>query len=259
MTLAAKLRGAPVGDQDAFYAMFDKQGEQYFWFRGHYAIAQKLVDSFWERDGRGNVLEIGPGPGSFLARLAPYGRVFASDLVSAAARHCRSRHGVASIQADATALPFRSGSMRHVVAMEVIEHIRDDVGAMREIARVLGPGGWLLMSVPAFQLLWGEHDELAGHQRRYAKRRVVELVRASGLAPVHVTYARLAFFLPLLAMRLFKRARRRQGATPRADFLPAPGALGALLYRASVIELPLLGWASIPFGTHVFCVARRLE
>ena len=79
-------------------------------------------------------------------------------------------------------LPFADRSFELVLATDVLEHVDDDYAAAREIMRVLVPGGTALVTVPAFQMLWGLQDRLAFHKRRYRQKQFVNVLGAAGLA-----------------------------------------------------------------------------
>ena len=81
---------------------------------------------------------------------------------------------------SATALPFADGSFDVVSAFDVVEHCEDEQLAIAELTRVLEPGGRMLLSVPAYQWAWSDHDVRAGHHRRYTRPRLVRLVGGRG-------------------------------------------------------------------------------
>ena len=93
-----------------------------------------------------------------------------------------------------TALPFASGTFDVVGAFDVVEHCANDHLAVSELARVVEPGGRVLLSVPAYPWAWSDHDVRAGHHRRYTRPQVVALVRGTGLTVVSATYAFAAVF-----------------------------------------------------------------
>jgi ubiquinone/menaquinone biosynthesis C-methylase UbiE len=86
-------------------------------------------------------------------------------------------------RADAQSMPIADNSVDIVTAMDVIEHIPDDKAALREISRILKPGGYLLATVPAFQSLWSDHDVALHHFRRYTQPSFRDVIQRSGLGP----------------------------------------------------------------------------
>ncbi len=92
-----------------------------------------------------------------------------------------ARRGLRTIRADGTSLPIQTGVVDLVVAFDVLEHIEDDNSAAAEIARILRPGGTLLVAVPCDMDLWSAHDEAVGHVRRYDRDSLRELIAGAGL------------------------------------------------------------------------------
>ena len=95
------------------------------------------------------------------------------------------------------ALPFPDGAFGLVTAFGVLEHIEDDAGAVREWARVLRPGGQLVLLTSAYRWMWSGHDVSNHHVRRYRRHKVGDLVRRAGLEPQRVSYANAALFHPI--------------------------------------------------------------
>lgn len=152
-----------------------------------------------------------------------------------------------------TQLPFPDGSFDVVSAFDVVEHCDDDELAVAELARVLAPGGRMLLSVPAYQWAWSDHDVQAGHHRRYTRRRLTGLVGRTGMQVLRATYAFGAVFPIFLA----ERVRRRIGCAPVGDTrLPrvSPRTDRALTALCS-LDARVLRRCDLPFGSSVFIVA----
>ena len=98
-----------------------------------------------------------------------------------------------------------------VAAFDVVEHCEDDALAVAELTRVLRPGGRLLLSVPAYQWAWSDHDVRAGHYRRYTRPRLVRRVERAGLTVERSTYAFGRCSRSSLAERVTRRLRQRAG------------------------------------------------
>jgi SAM-dependent methyltransferase len=156
---------------------------------------------------------------------------------------------------SATALPFADGSFDVVSAFDVVEHCEDEQLAIAELTRVLEPGGRMLLSVPAYQWAWSDHDVRAGHHRRYTRPRLVRLVEGAGMHVDRATYAFCAVFPFFAAERLVRRLRR-SGSRPQG--LPeVSGGLDKLLMRLSNAETRVLGRRDLPVGSSVFLAATK--
>lgn len=159
-----------------------------------------------------------------------------------------------------TELPFADGTFDVVAAFDVIEHCEPETVALAEVARVLAPGGVLLMSVPAYQWAWTHFDEQNHHHRRYTRRRAVAAVEEQGLAVLRASYFFAGTFPFFAADRLRTRWRERGTAAPptagAGPPLPEVGApVERLLLGASRIDRALLSRWNLPFGSSVVVAA----
>jgi SAM-dependent methyltransferase len=163
---------------------------------------------------------------------------------------------------SATGLPFADACFDVVAAFDVIEHCDPEAAALAEIARVLAPGGRLLMSVPAYNWAWTSHDDHNHHHRRYTRRRAVDAIRSAGLSPVRATYGFAGTFPMFAAQRLVTRLKER-GATgaqhlPDGGVAPLPEVsptVEKVLLGATRIDERLLPRLDLPFGSSVLVVA----
>jgi SAM-dependent methyltransferase len=156
---------------------------------------------------------------------------------------------------SATELPFADATFDVVSAFDVVEHCADDARAVAELTRVLAPGGRMLLSVPAYQWAWSDHDVRAGHHRRYTRPAFVDLVEGSGMRVLRATYAFAGVFPLFAAERL---ARRVRPARPGDARLPevSPGVDRALTGMCSV-EARVLRRRDLPFGSSVLVAALK--
>jgi SAM-dependent methyltransferase len=170
---------------------------------------------------------------------------------------CRAR-GLQQVKLGAAEqLPYTDASFDLVTALDVVEHLDDDAAGLREMRRVLRPGGRALLFVPAFMWLWGVQDDVSHHRRRYTLPQLTERVRGAGFAVERATYANLTFFAPILAGRLLMRAT---GARPASENNINVSALNGVLGRLFGAERFWLGRGlNFPFGVSAVCVARRVE
>jgi SAM-dependent methyltransferase len=176
------------------------------------------------------VLDAGAGQGTMSRRLIERGfDVTSTDVSPEAVEVLREQLGARVRTADLTALPFEDESFDAVVLGEVLEHVEDDRAALREVARVLRPGGVLALSVPGNPARFGPSDRWAGHHRRYARGELVEKVGVAELAVIRCS----AWGFPVSALyhrHVYERYVGRRGpAQPRRGERPALALLAALL------------------------------
>src|SRR5438067_3651778 len=177
--------------EDALYDEFAQLGEDHWWFRGRRDVVRGvLAQQLGAPNGGLELFEVGCGTGAMLEILYPYGTVGAIDMSAQAVEHCRQQHpGVADVHVGRVPddLPA-PGTVDVIAAFDVIEHIDDDVGALRSIRAALRPGGRLVCTVPAFQFLWSAHDVVNHHHRRYRKRLLTTRLREAGFELERVSY-----------------------------------------------------------------------
>jgi SAM-dependent methyltransferase len=227
--------------------------DRQWWYAGMRAISLVLLDGT-PLPAAARLLDAGCGTGGMVGHLADRGRAVGVDLSAEAVRLARAR-GAAVVRGELMALPFADGTFDCVTSFDVIYHrwVRDDAAAVREMARVLRPGGLLLVRVPALKMLWGAHDEAVHSRHRYTRGEVRRLLSAQGFAVLRATYAN-SLLLPLLAARrTLDRLTGRQGSD--VGFLPAPleRSFAALLR----LEARLVRRLSLPLGASVFALARK--
>lgn len=233
-------------------------GRSYWWLAGKYRIIHDVLLRLLPKGARPRLLDLGCGPGNMLDFLAGHGDVFGSDFSADALRFCRGRQHQRVFRADFHRLPLLPGSFDVVTCIDVIEHLADDRRAIAELFQAVRPGGHLIVTVPAFQSLWGDHDELYGHYRRYRRGELRAKLGAAGFLVIKLSYFEPLFFAPLWLYRKWKRLRPRKGALAQQDdFVALPGAVNALLTEAIALERFAIRHVSLPFGVTLLGVARR--
>ncbi len=192
--------------------------------------------------------------GANLEMLARFGDAEGVDVSPEALTFCRER-GLDNVrQGEAERLPFADDSFDLITALDVVEHLDDDAAGLREMRRVLRPGGRALLFVPAFMFLWGVQDDVSNHRRRYTRSSLKKLVQESGLVVERATYANITFFAPILLGRLFMRIT---GLRPASENNINVSVLNGVLGRILGAEAGLLAKANLPLGVSAICVARR--
>lgn len=142
--------------------------------------------------------------------------------------------------------------------MDVLEHVDDDVGLLRQYSETLPADGWVLITVPAFQFLWSGHDIFLEHRRRYTRRQIEDVVARAGLTVVRSRYFFGLLFPVAAAIRLYAARRlKKQGPEPKSDLRKAPALLNKVLTLLHDVERATLFRFNIFAGLTVFCLARR--
>ena len=230
---------------------------RHWWFRGRRRV---LVDLLREVAGPRvsslRILDYGCGTGGNTSGYASLGAVVGVEPDAAAVRLARERGGAQYCRSDGTQLPFRQGAFDAVVASDVLEHIEDDFAAVYEIARVLRPGGAAIISVPAHQWLFSQHDAALHHFRRYSKAGLRELLERGGLRVRRLSYWNAALFPAICLHRLLVKPRR--GPEPRSDTSLSPWPINEALAALLAAEAVVLRHAPLPWGLSLVGVAERV-
>jgi SAM-dependent methyltransferase len=226
----------------------------HFWFRGFRRFVRPILDRAAAGRTDLSVLDCGCGTGYNLRQLAGYGAAFGIDLTAAGlavARHA----GRPLARADATRLPFRSGTFDLVTSFDMLQCVHDDASAVREIARVLKPGGHFVGSVAALQILHGDHSLLSEEMRRYTRGSLVRLLRQDGFEPVVTQYAFASLFPLMLVVRGLQRLR---GARVAAREIAVPIApINWTLTRMVLAEAALASRVALPVGSSLLFLAEK--
>ncbi len=227
--------------------------ERQWWYVGMRAISRALLDKALVGGSR-RIFDAGCGTGFNVRMLRRYGTAVGLDL-SAEALACGRELGVPLARGDLASLPFEGDTFDVVTSFDVLYHrwVPDDRSAVRELVRVLRPGGWLLVRVPALRCLWGAHDEEVLTRHRYTRRELVELLEVCGLTVSRATYCNTLLFPVIALHRLLDRWTRRAGSD--VGFLPAP--LEALFRGALGLEARWLGRRNLPLGSSVLALGRK--
>jgi SAM-dependent methyltransferase len=259
---------APAGVQpdDAYFDVMAKVARTHWWYRARRAwLAQELAPRIPQGEW---ALDVGCGTGeamSTLGSLLTPERRGADRRVGAVAGTDLSRHVLGYVverepekmvlESLATQLPFPDRCAGSVVSMCVIEHLDDDLGALREYHRCLRPGGVLYVSVPSYQWLWGTHDDLAAHRRRYSAKHLVRVVEEAGFVVDRHTYLFSFLVPPAILLRRTPLSRLTTATEDEMSMMhPAADAFFAFLAR---IERAFGRRWRVPFGLSILAVAHR--
>lgn len=222
---------------------------RHWWWRAREAALLDVLRALRPPEGLGRILDIGCGDGLFFDRLLAMGDVEGIEpdetLVDPRGAH-RDRIHVQPF--DGRFRPVAPYSL--ILMLDVLEHLEDPVGALRHAASLLTPTGRLVLTVPAFMLLWTNHDVINHHRTRYTKATFGAVARRAGLRVDVEEYWFQWMFLPKVATRVVERVFRVQPAAPR---VPAAWVNG-LLYGMSRVERRVLGPLRLPFGSSLVVV-----
>ena len=226
--------------------------DTYWWFVARRELAIQFLAQVVPPNAK--ILDVGCGTGKGQESFGKLGTVFGVDFSQDALMFCHERGLQRIARANAEALPIQSEVFDTVVTLDTIEHIPDDHKAISEIARILKPGGVLLLNVPAYQWLWGPHDVALMHQRRYTRTQVRKLLTTNGFAIERLSY-HIFFLFPLVALSRFMSKFKK--GEPDAKLPSIPKWVEAMFTIIQRGEAAIITRSNLPWGSSIVAVARK--
>src|SRR5271170_14908 len=179
----------------------------HWWYRGRRTVLDGVLAGLGLPAGA-RILDAGCGSGRNMVELARLGTVTGVELSETSVELARERDVGEVIAGSVLEMPFAEDSFDLAVSLDVIEHLQDDLAALREFRRVIAPGGALLVTVPAYQWLWSGHDVINHHHRRYTRRSLQRVAEQAGWTQVRTTYFNSLLLPPAIVLRMLERVNR---------------------------------------------------
>lgn len=233
-------------------------GEQHWWYAGLDQLVVELTRQCLEGKSEREILDAGCGSGRLCRQLTSHGNVSGCD-IHHVALEMTSAAGFAAFRCDLSCDNLGEARYNLITCLDVLYHqwITDEQRVLEGFWKALRPGGFLILQVPAFEVLRGSHDEVVMGQRRYRREGVARLLEQNGFQVQQISYRLLALF-PLVWCRrnLTRVLPWRQGGG--SDLGEVPGMLNRVLKAYVTCENRyLLAGKSLPFGTSLIAVARK--
>lgn len=230
--------------------------ESYWWFEGRRDIVCRIISALG-KDSR--ILEIGCSGGALLKVLKDkgYRSLSGIDISEKAIALCKERGIGNTYVMDGARLSFADGEFDTVVVSDVLEHMKDDAAAIAEWRRVMRPGGKLIVFVPAFDFLWGEHDEVNHHYRRYSRKQLSRIFADAGFTVDRSSYWNAVLFFPVAMIRIAKRLFSRNGEKKSDQFYKVNPFINNTLIKMLKFENGIVEKIDMLFGVSLFCVGSK--
>jgi len=243
------------------YNISYKLEESYWWFIGKQFLVrdnfQRLAISSFNND---KILDIGCGTGIIMKISENFGTSFGMELSSEAIQFLIRRDLKLIARSDANqSIPFKNETFSAITCLDVLEHLDNDLTLLKEAIRVCRLGGNIIVTVPAFDILWSAHDEALHHKRRYTLKQVLKKVSPMNCKVIKASYYNTCLAFPIFIFRKVKQFLSKKKYVQSDFFLPLPEWLNKVLILLYTTELKLLKFFSFPFGVSILLILQKIE
>ncbi len=241
------------------YQDFYNMETKHWWFVARNKIVFSLLDKYLPNKKRLEIVDVGCGAGSVLKKLEKYGYAVGVDISDDAVKFCKLRGCTKVFVVDQEGLPFKDNTFDLVTAMDTIEHIDDDSAALAEYYRIIRKGGVLLVTVPAYDFLWGPHDEVNEHKRRYVAKELRNKMEKVGFTVKKMTYFDTFLFPFFVLIRMGHRVSKMINSNYKthSDLKMRSPLINYLLKIVFSLEDPLLKKLNFLYGASLLCLAKK--
>lgn len=235
-----------------------KREQSYWWSAIQRNVALSVWNKFSKPKVKHKILDVGCGAGALVYDLQEqqHLRAYGMDFSIQACSHSKNRK-IDVFQADVCHLPLKDNCVDVIFALNLIEHIEDELAALRQICRACIPGGVLILIVPAWNCLWGRRDDWLGHKRRYTAVKLKASLEEAGFKIIRRSYIHALLFPTLYLWNKVSQFFRLDKI--KSDIFAVPGPLNTFLIYLFSLETKLFSWLNLPIGTSIACVAKKCQ
>lgn len=239
-----------------FEARYHRLEAGHWWFIARRDMILRLIRKIYCKTNI-KILDVGCAGGHLIRFLEQRGfsNVYGIDNSKNAVQECK-RNGIKNIlECDAAKTGFSDNCFDIIVASDVLEHIQDEKSALKEWRRLLKDNGTLILFVPAFQFMYGQHDSSNRHFRRYSKKCLRQSLGNAGFVISRVSYWNFILFLPISVLRVFQKLFMPNKC--KDQLFKADSIANYFLFRLLRTENSLLESINLPIGVSLFAIAQK--
>lgn len=233
-----------------------KLEDNYWWFVGMRDIFYRLIKNIYSGRNNLSILDVGCGTGKIINEIEKLGKVTGLDVEPQALKFCKARGINRLVLAEGNFLPFKDETFDLITALNIIEHIADDDGFVKDMHRVCKINGRVILSTSAFNFLWSKHDLVNNHKRRYVKREIRDLLGKYFILE-KVTYTNFFLFLIIWTGVILTNLLEKRDSEISHGFYHVPKFINRVLITILRMESVILKKINFPFGVSLLCVAKR--
>ena len=238
--------------QESAYKAMQNMQDRHWWYKGRYEIIQAVLDQYLPGKNR-SILDFGSGFGGMIPLLRNYGSVDAVEPNTEAWPHLK-RKSARNIYTGINSMDNDSPRYNMVTMFDVIEHIEDDIETARLVyTKALSQEGFFVVTVPAYPWMWGVHDEINQHYRRYTSERLRSVLHAAGFSILRQTYFMSRLFPLAVAGRVISKLKPESNPGLKIP----PKVINSALFSIFRGEAKALQSKDYPFGLSLLCIAQK--
>lgn len=248
----------------AYYNEYYNLERLNWWFTIRRKILSERISLILGKPTQLHSLNIGAATGSTSDMLKEFGDVMSIEFDQECCDFTKTFLTTPIIQGSILELPFENECYDLVTAFDVIEHVEDDVKSIDEMYRVCKPGGYIVITVPAYQFLWSEHDVVNHHYRRYTLNQLLHLLENKDGKIIYKTYFNSILFFPIVFFRLLtsglKKVFKNNEAESKSDsnVFGTKGFFNNFLSSIFKIDYYLLKWGfRFPAGVSIMLFFKK--
>jgi len=240
--------------EEQLYRKFYEIETTHWWFSARQKIVLDIIQNRLALPRGAKVLDVGCGTGAILAEFARQFDAYGTDTSSLAIEFCRKRGIANAFHCTLETFPLPDLRFDLITLLDVIEHVDGDVDILKQALGHITRDGHILVTVPAYEFLWSQHDDLNHHKRRYVKSQLTHVLRESGFTVEMCSYYNTILFPTALLKRMSERFIKANEDT--ALDLPS-SIVNSALKTVFGFERFLLRQFSLPFGLSIIALARK--
>jgi SAM-dependent methyltransferase len=239
----------------SMYRFFFEIQKQHWWFVTKKRIVLDIIKKYQKKKNDLKILDIGCGSGLMLNSLEDLGKTYGMDMSDEAIRFSKEIfNGDIKKGFLPNHIPYKSNFFDIIVALDVIEHIDNDIDSLKAIRACLSRNGKAVFTVPAYMFLWSAFDEMNEHKRRYTLSELKIKLLQAGFTVEKISYYNTILFPLIFIVRKLNNILKRDGAS---DLEMPPSALNFILKKIFGVERYLLNFLSLPFGVSILAVVKK--